>query len=199
MNKVMVKIQGAEYPMVGDKSEQHMLKVADFVDKEMSKVIESNPRLSLSMASIVAAINITDILFECSEINDELTTENHDLKGKIGTPDEKLKLEVEKLKQDLGNKSKEVESDKAQIQDLLKQIENHKLELDNLKNKKEGSKEELENYKLQVEELKTQAEEANERATIAESLASEFQNKAYSLQLKFTELENEVKYLRAAR
>lgn len=49
MNKVMVKIHGAEYPMVGDKSEKFMISIADFVDKEMDKITRQNPKLSLSV------------------------------------------------------------------------------------------------------------------------------------------------------
>ena len=37
MNKVIVKINGSEYPMVGEKSEEHMIKVAKYVDQEMRK------------------------------------------------------------------------------------------------------------------------------------------------------------------
>lgn len=199
MNKVMVKIHGAEYPMVGDKPEQHMIKVAEFVDKEMTKVTESNPRLSLSVAAIVAAVNITDLLFECSHLNDDISKENEELKKKVGTSDEGLQLELRKIKLELDNKAKEELENKAKIEELTKIIENQKNEIANLSSTTEGSKAELDNYKLQIEELKTKADEANERATIAESLASEFQNKAYNLQLKYTELDNEVKYLRATR
>ena len=41
MNKVIVKINGSEYPMVGEKSEQHMLNVARFVDEEIISYIIS--------------------------------------------------------------------------------------------------------------------------------------------------------------
>lgn len=39
MNKVMVKIYGVEYLMVGDKLEKFMISIVDFVDKEMDKII----------------------------------------------------------------------------------------------------------------------------------------------------------------
>ena len=34
MNKVIVKINGSEYPMVGEKSEQHMINVAHMLMKK---------------------------------------------------------------------------------------------------------------------------------------------------------------------
>ncbi|MEG1870807.1 MAG: cell division protein ZapA [Peptostreptococcaceae bacterium] len=199
MNKVMVKINGSEYPMVGDKSEQHMMAVASYVDKEMSKVIESNPRLSSSVSAIVTAVNITDILFECSESNDELVNENEELRKKVGSTDEELKLEIRKLQLKLQSKDIEKVDSEEKIEKLAKLLESQKSEILELENKVEFSKEQLNSYKIQIEELKAEYEEADERAKIAESLASEFQNKAYKVQLEKTELENEVKYMRAMR
>lgn len=199
MNKVMVKINGAEYPMVGDKSEQHMIAVASYVDKEMSKVISANPKLSTSVSAIVTAVNITDILFECSESNDELAKENEELRKKVGSSDDEMKLEIRKLQLDLQGKAKEHFEYEKKIEELNKIIESQRQEIATLGNKKESSKKELEFYKTQIEELKISVDEANEKAKIAESLASEFQNKAYKVQLEKTELENEVKFMRAKR
>ncbi|OJT88328.1 cell division protein ZapA, partial [Clostridioides difficile] len=66
MNKVMVKIHGAEYPMVGDKSEKFMISIADFVDKEMDKITrQNNPKIELiKLTAILTALNISDLLFE---------------------------------------------------------------------------------------------------------------------------------------
>lgn len=199
MNKVMVKINGAEYPMVGDKSEQHMISVAAFVDKEMKKIIDANPRLSTSNSAILAAINIADIFYDCSYENDKLFKENEELKNKVGASDGELKLEIKKLQLELQAKDKEQDNYKAQIEELTKLVDSQKQEIDALGSKTESSKEEVESYKSKIEDLKTSVDEANERARVAESLASEFQNKAYKVQLEKTELENEVKFMRAAR
>lgn len=199
MNKVMVKINGAEYPMVGDKSEQHMIAVASYVDKEMSKVIEANPKLSTVVSAIVTAVNITDILFECSEENEKLAKENDELSKKVGSSDGELKLEIRKLQLELQSKAKEHGEYEIKIEELNKLVETQKQEIAALGSKTESSKDELDSYKAQIEELKTLIDEANERARVAESLASEFQNKAYKVQLEKTELENEVKFMRAMR
>ena len=55
MNKVTVKIHGAEYPMVGEKSEKHMISVAAFVDTEMNKIGEANKRLSYISSSYISS------------------------------------------------------------------------------------------------------------------------------------------------
>lgn len=197
MNKVMVKIHGAEYPMVGEKSEQHMLSVARYVDEEMTKVTQSNPRLSLSVAAIVTAVNITDFLFECSEDFEKTSKENEELKKKLESPNEELELKIEKLKLELKAKEQEAQANIVKIEELNNIIQAQGNEIESLSNCTEGSKSELESYKSEVEELKQLLVDANERARIAESLSSEFQNKAYQVQLKYTELENELKYIRA--
>lgn len=38
-----------------------MISIADFVDKEMDKITRQNPKLSLSVAAILTALNISDL------------------------------------------------------------------------------------------------------------------------------------------
>ena len=45
MNKVVVRILGSEYNIVGKNPEQ-MKSVARYVDEEMNKIREGNPKLS---------------------------------------------------------------------------------------------------------------------------------------------------------
>lgn len=193
MNKVMVKIHGAEYPMVGDKSEKFMISIADFVDKEMDKITRQNPKLSLSVAAILTALNISDLLFECSDENEKLIKANEELSKKVGASNEELQLEIKSLKLTIAEKEAENREAETKMKELIEIIENKKQEIFELSNTTEGSRAELDVYKNKIEELSTQLEEANERATIAENLASEFQNKAYDLQLKCTGLNNDAK------
>ena len=46
MNKVIVTIQGANYTMVGEKSEKEMLTIANYVNSEMEKLKEKIGRAS---------------------------------------------------------------------------------------------------------------------------------------------------------
>ncbi|MEG1870938.1 MAG: cell division protein ZapA [Peptostreptococcaceae bacterium] len=206
MNKVIVKIQGAEYPMVGDKPAHEMIKVANYVDQEMTKVIDSNHKLSTVMAGIVTAINITDQLFECDNYSSELVKENDELRCRVDQTDEGLKLEIKKLQLQLDSRDKEMFETKYKLEELntlleknSKELASKEAEINNLSMSTIGSESEVENYKSEIEDLEMLLNGAEERAKIAESLASEFQNKAYKIQLKYTELENELKYLRATR
>ena len=49
MNKVIVKIQGSEYNIVSKKNPEQMKTIARYVDGEMNKVREGNPKLIHSL------------------------------------------------------------------------------------------------------------------------------------------------------
>ncbi len=189
MNKVIVKIDGVEYPMVGDKSEQHMISVAKFVDDEMQNVKEAGPKLSTTQIAIVTALNVMDKLVEGSSENDQLVKENEELKKKVGSSDGELKLEIKKLQLDLHAKSKENEKLISQIKELNEKIEAQQTEIAKKDSQIKYFEDELNTFKSKIEEMNSELETANERANVAENLASEFQNKAYKVQLEKTELE----------
>ena len=119
MNKVTVKIQGAEYQMTGDKPVEKMKQIADYVDSEMSTIAEANSRLSISAVSILTALNIADLLFECSEENQEIAKELEELQANAETGinseaakelEEKIALkdqEIEELKNGVESKNSE--------------------------------------------------------------------------------------------
>ncbi|WP_343101674.1 cell division protein ZapA [Romboutsia sp. MSSM.1001216sp_RTP31141st1_G3_RTP31141_220114] len=199
MNKVTVKIHGAEYPMVGEKSEKHMISVAAFVDTEMNKIGEANKRLSSSQVAILAAINITDELFDCADALEKVEKENEELKKKVGNSGEEYKLEIKELEYHLENKDKENKNHISKIEELNKLIEEQKKEIEQLKNGTNLSKQEVEDLKNEIKELKSSVEMAEEKANVAEQLSSKFQNDAYKLQLEKIEIENELKYLRAMK
>lgn len=199
MNKVIVKINGYEYPMVGEKSEQHMLNVARYVDEEIKRISEANPKLSTSVVAILSAVNIANELFECGEENDKLSKENEELNKKVGTGEEELKLEMKKLQLSLQGKAKEEEDLNAKIDELNKLIEEQKSKISNLESSIESKDKEIEDYKTKNDELKTLAETAEEKAKIAEQLSSKFQNDAYRVQLEKIEIENELKFFKATR
>ena len=194
MNKVIVKINGSEYPMVGEKSEQHMLNVARYVDEEIKRISEANPKLSTSVLAILSAVNIANELFECGEENDKLSKENEELNKKVGTGEEELKLEMKKLQLSLQGKAKEEEDLKTKIDELNKLIEEQKSKIFKLESDIQSKE-----YKVEVNELKDLTKIAEEKARVAEQMSSKFQNDAYRVQLEKIEIENELKFYKATR
>lgn len=199
MNKVIVKINGSEYPMVGPKSEEHMLRVARYVDQEIRKITTANPKLSTSSASILSAINIADVFFECCDENEELLKENEELNKKVGTGEEELKLEMKKLELSLQGKAKSEEDLKTKIDELNKLIEEQKSKISKLENDIQSKDKQIKEYKVEVDELEDLTKIAEEKARVAEQMSSKFQNDAYRVQLEKIEIENELKFFKAKR
>ena len=199
MNKVIVKINGSEYPMVGEKSEEHMLRVARYVDQEIRKITTANPKLSTSSASILSAINIADVFFECCDENEELIKENEELNKKVGTGEEELKLEMKKLELSLQGKSKLEQDLKTKIDELNNLIKDQKSKISKLEGDIKSKNEEIEKYKVEVNSLKDLTNIAEEKARVAEEMSSKFQNDAYRVQLEKIEIENELKFYKATK
>ena len=199
MNKVVVKINGSEYPMVGEKSEQHMINVARYVDEEIRRLSEANPKLSASVVAILSAVNIANELFECGEENDKLSKENKELKKKVGTGEEELKLEMKKLQLALQNKAKSEEDLNNRIAELNKSIEEQKNKISKLESDIQLKDKQIEAQKIEVDELKDLTNIAEEKAKVAEQMSSKFQNDAYRVQLEKIEIENELKFYKATR
>jgi cell division protein ZapA len=179
MNKVIVKINGIEYPMVGEKTKEHMRAVAHYVDEEMEKITKANPRLSTSMTAILTALNITDILFECSSENEELNKKYAKVMEENKKPNQEIQVELEKIK---------IELEQSKIEIVKKDNE-----VDMLKKEIEKEKEIAIKATEECNKHKNEYEESENRIKVAEDLASSFQNKLYDLQLKVIELEQELK------
>ncbi|SFR13854.1 cell division protein ZapA [Desulfoscipio geothermicus] len=66
-NRVDVEINGVRYTLKGDAAPEEMFKMARHVDEQMKMMLQRNPRLSLYKAAILAALNITEELYELRE------------------------------------------------------------------------------------------------------------------------------------
>ncbi|WP_434793715.1 Cell division protein ZapA [Terrisporobacter petrolearius] len=192
MNKVVVRILGSEYNIVGKNPEQ-MKNVARYVDGEMNKVREGNPKLSSLTTTIVACLNIADELFDCCHENEELHNELKSLKEGMGKPSEEVQSEVDKISSELDQKELEIMEKDYRIEELDEQIKEKSEKIENLSKTTEEMKLELEKYMAEIKSLKEENEEAKQRAEAAESIASQWQNKTYDYQLKYAELENQLK------
>lgn len=201
MNRVTVKIQGSEYQMTGDKSVEKMKQIAEYVDSEMSTIAEANTRLSISAVSILTALNIADLLFECSEENEEITKELEEMQSKVDSGvdselaielEEKIDLkdkDIEALKNEVEQKNSELEEIQEKMKELMDIVEEKKKEILELQNPEIC--EEI-NVDERIKELEEKLADANQKVETAEKIASEFQNTSYELQLENTELKNKL-------
>ncbi len=70
--KVRLKICGSQFLITADESEQYIQKIAKIVDERIKYLDDSDPKLSLHMATIVAALNYCDELEKERVITREL-------------------------------------------------------------------------------------------------------------------------------
>ena len=71
MIRVTVNINGMSYNLKGDKDEKYLLGVANFVDGKIKELMSKNATLSANAATVLAAVNIADELYECDVELDE--------------------------------------------------------------------------------------------------------------------------------
>ncbi len=64
--KVDIVIDGRNFTVVGNESEDYIKSLAAYVDSKMKEVTKNNKKLSYSMASILTAFNIADNYYKVS-------------------------------------------------------------------------------------------------------------------------------------
>ena len=73
MGSVEVYILGQKYTIRGDAHEEHIIRLASYVDEKLKEVHSSSPNVTPVKASILAALNIADELFKLKKEQDQLT------------------------------------------------------------------------------------------------------------------------------
>lgn len=63
-NKVTVKIYGQDYTILGEKSEEEIVKIAEYVDNRMNLISRFSGVVSSGSLAILSAINITEEYFD---------------------------------------------------------------------------------------------------------------------------------------
>lgn len=93
-NKVVVRINGSEYTLMGEDSEDYLFSIANYVDKKVKEVLQSNSKHSTTSAAVLTSLTLADDLFKARR---EIEIQKSSLK----VPEEKMKefqREYEELK-----------------------------------------------------------------------------------------------------
>ncbi|AIS52744.1 cell division protein ZapA [Thermoanaerobacter kivui] len=110
LNKVTVTINGNEYILKSDYPEEHVIKLANYVDNVIKELSESYKKLSQQHLLILAALNIADELFIAKEENNAIKKEMLSLKAEINEKNQyimQLEDELSKTKEELLNTQEE--------------------------------------------------------------------------------------------
>lgn len=108
-NKVIVRINGSEYTLMGEESEDYLFSIANYVDKKVKEVLQSNSKHSTTSAAILTSLTLADDLFKARR---EIEIQ----KSSLRAPEEKIKefqREYEELKLAYMNICKEYEDFKV--------------------------------------------------------------------------------------
>lgn len=73
MGSTEVYILGQKYIVKGDATEEHIKKLAAYVNEKLKEVYDSSPNITPVKASILAAINIADELHRLKDEQENLT------------------------------------------------------------------------------------------------------------------------------
>ncbi len=91
--KVKVRIAGKDYTLVGMESDEYLQKIAFYVDKKMNEVIKANDKLSMSMITVLTALNLADDYYKALERGEKLAKEIQQYKAEM----ENLSREVKRI------------------------------------------------------------------------------------------------------
>lgn len=163
-NKIVIRINGQEYPIAGYEKKEYLLKVGSFVDEKMEAISSKNTRLSTSMVAVLTSINIADQYFK---LMDEYELVHNQSIG----PLEELEKTKELLKvtaEELTGKEEKILVMEEKLSDLLIFKDEHLNE--NIKIKQEIKEKELELLK-------------------AEETINNLQNKLYDNQTKLVDIQ----------
>ncbi|AOY76390.1 cell division protein ZapA [Clostridium formicaceticum] len=166
-NKVIVRINGQDYPIIGIESKEYLLKIGNYVDEQMDAVAKNNSKLSISMIAVLTCINIADQFFKLQKQLETVTKEQVDPLNKL-----------ENIREQYNIVLKELEEKRESLQLLQKQVE------------------ELMTYKQEVQEeniqLKEKLQSKDQDLINAENIINDLQNKLFENRIALVQLEKQL-------
>jgi len=186
-NKVTVKIYGQEYTISGEKSRDHIIKVADHVDdvmKEIGYSIQEIPALKLA---ILTAVNITDEFFSMSDGFSDMVSENEQLekdKDHYAQLWEEAKKSFLQYKEDAQNALEQKEEAKSLLNEKNLEIKNDSEEI----KKKE---EIIASLEQKIENLTNRLKATEEGKTTSSEAVREWEEKYKEIEGNYFELQME--------
>ena len=93
LNRVVVTIDGLEYTVVSEESEESIRRTANLVDENIASVKKAAPLSSLS-ATVLAAMNLAESYYKALESTDNLRRQIKDYAEENG----RLRAELNRMK-----------------------------------------------------------------------------------------------------
>ena len=126
MIKVTVNINGMNYNLKGEKDEKYLQGVANFVDVRIKEIISKKAGFSTTAATVLAAVNIADELYECDleldktiKDKNDIIQENALLKQRL----EEINLEIENVHNEKVNVKDKFEKRETELNKRYENVE----------------------------------------------------------------------------
>ena len=161
-NKVLIKINGQEYPIAGTESKEYLLKVGSFVDEKMEEVALGNNRLSTSMIAVLTSINIADLYLKQKDEYERVQNQSVAPLSELDKVKEELHLALKQL----GEK----EATCIVMEEELRRLANHH-----------------ESHQDNYEDIKQELVSKEMDLKKAEEIINDLQNKLFENQIKLVE------------
>ena len=106
-NRITVIINGRQYVVVSDESQEYLKKLAEYVSEKVDYVRQSTKNIMGERPIVLAALNICDEYFKALEGGNAIASQaerNSEKMQKLKEENESLKQELESLKSSLSKK-----------------------------------------------------------------------------------------------
>ena len=128
-NKVKLNIGGSEYSFITDDDVKYFRELGREVDLALAQVMKDNPRISLTQAAVLTALDYADEYKKASADADHLREQIKDYLDDAANAKSKAdwaRRETEKAKKELDEANLENERLKTQLDTVLEQISKKK-------------------------------------------------------------------------
>lgn len=165
--KINVTIDGRNFTVVGDSSEDYVKTLAEYVDKKIKEMTQKNDKLSSSMAATLACLNISDELYR---LHRELESLRKEAKGPMENYD---------------NLMNQLDAERAKNEELTKKLDSYKDEILDTKRQNEQLHNEVDTYKKALDMKEKELKES-------QKLIKKLQDKVFENQMELLEVKKEL-------
>jgi len=193
-NKVIVNINGNEYIIKGEESQEEMFKIAMYVNKKIKDLTVANNKLNPTFAAVLSALNITNEFFRLRKEFEELKNSSLDpIKqlGELKIEHNKTVIERTKLQEQVDEFTKQINLNDSELNELKVQYE--KLNNDHVNKSEELSKSYREYELMRRDKDNKQKELERVRMELSESSHKliDLQNQLLQNQIELVKIKKE--------
>ncbi|MDF2548447.1 MAG: hypothetical protein K0R93_3345 [Anaerosolibacter sp.] len=172
-SKVVVRINGQEYTLVGTEPREYMQKVANYVDDKMVVIAKQSKKLSTAMAAVLTSVNIADEYFKT--------------KGQLEALEKEALqplYELDQVRSQLAAAVTEAESQNQEYINIIQRLE------EDLRNAN-TNEQESQGLLLENQELRVSLSEKEKEIEQIRKMNEDLQNKLFEMQIKYVQSRKE--------